>query len=113
MGKQSPIRAELAKVESLLDYSGYMYPIGFEDRHSVRPDITNDPHYLGRESLINFEGPKRGNATMQGVIPKLSRTPGSVESVGPDLGSHNKEIYSNLLGNDDHEIKALDEAGII
>ena len=113
MGKQSPIRVDLIAAESLLDSSGYMYPNGFEDRHSVRPDIANDPHYLGRESLINFEDPKRGNVPMPGVIPKLSRTPGSVESVGPNLGSHNKEIYSNLLGNDDHEIKALDEAGII
>ena len=112
MGKQSPIRVDLIAAESLFDSSGYMYPNGFEDRHSVRPDIANDPHYLGRESLINLEDPKRGNVPMPGVIPNLSRTPGSVESVGPDLGSHNKD-YSNLLGNHDHEIKALDEAGII
>ena len=36
-------------------------------------DIANDPHYAERGAIINVEG-----TPMQGIIAKLSETPGAV-----------------------------------
>ena len=76
-------------------------------------DIADDPHYRERESLINFEDPVHGTVSMPGIVPKLSKTPGSIEWTGPDLGSHNEEIYGTLLGKSEAEIKALEQDGVI
>ena len=76
-------------------------------------DIADDPHYRERESLINFEDPVHGTVSMPGIVPKLSKTPGSIEWTGPDLGSHNDEIYGTLLGKSEAEIKALEQDGVI
>ena len=76
-------------------------------------DIADDPHYRERESLIHFEDPVHGTVSMPGIVPKLSKTPGSIEWTGPDLGSHNDEIYGTLLGKSEAEIKALEQDGVI
>ena len=76
-------------------------------------DIADDPHYRERQSIINFEDPVHGTVSMPGIVPKLSKTPGSIEWTGPDLGSHNEEIYGTLLGKSEAEIKALEQDGVI
>ena len=76
-------------------------------------EIADDPHYRERESLIHFEDPVHGTVSMPGIVPKLSKTPGSIEWTGPDLGSHNEEIYGALLGKSEAEIKALEQDGVI
>ena len=76
-------------------------------------DIADDPHYRERESLIHFEDPIHGTVSMPGIVPKLSKTPGSIEWTGPDLGSHNEEIYGTLLGKSEAEIKSLEQDGVI
>ena len=50
---------------------------------------------------------------MQGVFPRLSRTPGRVRRVGPELGEHNDEVYRGLLGLADGEIEELSADGVI
>jgi len=46
------------------------------------------------------------------VVPKLSKTPGTVETPGPSLGQHNEEIYFNLLGYTKEEFARLKEEKI-
>jgi formyl-CoA transferase len=50
---------------------------------------------------------------MQGVYPRLSRTPGAVRGGAPRLGAHNDEVYGQLLGLTDDEMSALRAEGII
>ena len=76
-------------------------------------DIADDPHYRERESLVDFEDPVHGTISMPGIIPKLSKTPGSIKWMGPGLGSHNEEIYRTLLGKNEAKIKALEQEGTI
>jgi hypothetical protein len=48
------------------------------------------------------------------VVPKLSLTPGTVESVGPvAVGAHNEEIYCGRLGLSQDDLKSLRDRGII
>ncbi|MFB3167656.1 CaiB/BaiF CoA-transferase family protein [Neobacillus sp. 179-C4.2 HS] len=77
-------------------------------------DIIEDPQYQEREMIIKVEHPQLGEFPMPGVVPKLSRTPGKVKHVGPDvMGKHNVEVYQELLGFDDEKLKELQEKRII
>ena len=70
-------------------------------------DIAADPHYQARESYVTVEDPRQGPVPMSGVIPKLTGTPGRIESTGPELGQHNDEIYRDLLGKSADELARL------
>jgi formyl-CoA transferase len=49
---------------------------------------------------------------MPGIVPKLSETPGSVDSVGPELGEHNAQVLT-ALGYSSEQIAALRRDGAI
>jgi formyl-CoA transferase len=77
-------------------------------------DIVEDPQYQEREMIIKVEHPQLGEFPMPGIVPKLSRTPGKVKHVGPDvMGKHNVEVYQELLGFDDDKLIELQEKRII
>lgn len=75
--------------------------------------FLNDPHFQARRSFIDVPDPELGTVKMQNVFPALSRTPGSVRWAGPRLGEHNAEIYGELLGLSQDELKVLKEEGAI
>src|SRR5690606_36743443 len=60
-------------------------------------DMLADPHFAARQAIIHVAHPEFGDLAMQGVFPRLSRTPGEVRHPGPALGEHNDEIYRGLL----------------
>ena len=76
-------------------------------------DMLEDEHFKARDAIISLMHPKFDEIKMQNVFPKLSETPGKVKWCGPELGEHNKEIYSDLLNIDDGRLKELEEKGII
>jgi crotonobetainyl-CoA:carnitine CoA-transferase CaiB-like acyl-CoA transferase len=76
-------------------------------------DIVEDPHYCEREALIETETEEFGSMSMQGIVPKLSGTPGGLRWLGPELGQHNEEVFGNLLGLSPTEIEKLRAEGII
>jgi len=77
------------------------------------PEMLTDAHFKAREAIIKTMHPKFGEMRMQNVAPKLSETPGSVRTPGPDLGQHNDEIYKGLLNFSDERLNELRAAGII
>ena len=54
-----------------------------------------------------------GKMKMPGIVPRFSRSPGSVDRLAPALGEHNQEVYSELLGYSTEEIALLKEKGVI
>lgn len=66
-------------------------------------DLLADPHVRARDMIQTVVDPELGAVRMQGVLPPLSLTPGSVRSTGPRLGEHNDEVYGGLLGLSDSE----------
>ena len=50
---------------------------------------------------------------MAGVVPKLSRTPGGVRHVGPELGADTDAVLERLLGLAGDARAALRAAGVI
>jgi len=77
-------------------------------------DIFGDPHFKAREMLIEMEDPELGRLTAPGIVPKLSRTPGQARFTGPwELGSHNAEVYGELLGMSEDELAELKSEGVL
>jgi formyl-CoA transferase len=62
------------------------------------PDMLVDSQFKAREAIITTQHPKFGALRMQNVAPKLSATPGAVQSPAPELGQHNDEVFLQLLG---------------
>ena len=81
--------------------------------YSVR-DLFDDPHLKARENIVSVPNPLGGLLHMVGVIPRLSRTPGSIRSVGPlRPGENNEEIYGDRLGLSRGELDRLRNGGVI
>jgi crotonobetainyl-CoA:carnitine CoA-transferase CaiB-like acyl-CoA transferase len=51
-------------------------------------DIAADPHYAARGSIVEVDG-----VPMQGLIARLSRTPGELRWPGPALGAHDPPAW--------------------
>lgn len=59
--------------------------------------IMTDPHYQARGSVIQVPDDDLGEATMAGVFPKLSLTPGGVRFAGrTDVGADQEEVMRTL-----------------
>jgi crotonobetainyl-CoA:carnitine CoA-transferase CaiB-like acyl-CoA transferase len=76
-------------------------------------DLVTDPHIKAREMFVEVEYPEVGKFRVAGVTPKLSLTPGKVETPPPTIGQHNDEIYRGLLKLSDEKIEDLTEKGVI
>lgn len=76
-------------------------------------DMLSDAHFAARQAIVRLVHPELGDFPVQNVAPRLSDTPGSVRSLGPELGQHNDEIYRGLLGLDASELERLQAAGIV
>lgn len=55
-------------------------------------DMLSDPHVQARQAIVRLMHAKLGAFPMQNLAPRLSRTPGSVQSLGPELGEHNDDL---------------------
>jgi crotonobetainyl-CoA:carnitine CoA-transferase CaiB-like acyl-CoA transferase len=77
------------------------------------PDMLADPHFAAREALVALAHPEFANLVMQNVAPKLSATPGRIEWPGPPMGAFNHEVYQELLGLSDDDIRGLRQEGVI
>jgi crotonobetainyl-CoA:carnitine CoA-transferase CaiB-like acyl-CoA transferase len=76
-------------------------------------DIFDHAQYLAREMLVRVPDPQLGDAVVQNVVPKLSKTPGAIRHLGPTLGQHNDEVYRGDLGYSEERMRALHDAGVI
>lgn len=77
-------------------------------------DLFHDPQLAYREMLVAKEDPRIGQVIHPGIVPKLTVTPGDIAWSGPpDPGTHNAEIYSDLIGRSPDELARLRTAGVI
>ena len=77
-------------------------------------DIFEDEHFRAREMLVEHEDPEFGAYLGPGIVPKFSGTPGRVRwSATWEPGSHNREVYCDLLGLSDEAFAELAEEGVL
>jgi formyl-CoA transferase len=61
-------------------------------------DLIDNPHIVAREMVVTVDDADLGPLRMQGIVPKLSKTPGAVRHSGQRLGESNELVYGELLG---------------
>lgn len=75
-------------------------------------DMMQDPHFQARglfeQVEINGEPLK-----IPAITPKLTSTPGRTDWPGPEVGSHNHEVFQSILGFSETDLAALSEAEVI
>jgi succinyl-CoA--D-citramalate CoA-transferase len=76
-------------------------------------DIFRDAQYRAREAMVRVMDAELGEAIVQNVVPKFSKTPGSVDFLGPKIGEHNEEIYCAELNYSKEKVRQLKDAEII
>ena len=74
-------------------------------------DIAQDPHYKARGNIEAIQMHDGTKVDVPGVIPKLSRTPGSIRTLAPDIGQNTDEILRGI-GLSDAQIASLKERGV-
>jgi formyl-CoA transferase/succinyl-CoA--D-citramalate CoA-transferase len=77
------------------------------------PDLAADPHIAAREMIVRLAAGFEAPVPMAGVVPKLSRTPGTIRHPGPVLGAHTDEVLRDLAGLHPDEIAVLRDDGVV
>jgi succinyl-CoA--D-citramalate CoA-transferase len=76
-------------------------------------DLFADPHVAARGALALMPDEEFGPIKTSAPVPKLSRTPGSIQWSGGLSGADNEFVLHHLLGIDRERLTALTNEGII
>jgi crotonobetainyl-CoA:carnitine CoA-transferase CaiB-like acyl-CoA transferase len=76
-------------------------------------DISEDPWFRERGLLVSQEDEVHGEISMTGVVPRLSRTPGSIRSGARWTTGADTDDVLHDVGIDDEELARLREQGIV
>ena len=75
-------------------------------------DIAADPHYQARGMLSEVEMDDGTLLSVPGIVPKLSRTPGSHRRNAPQIGQDTDDVLREM-GLSPEQIKTLKDQGIV
>ena len=75
-------------------------------------DIAQDPHYQARDMLRTVRMDDGSDLMVPGIVPKLSRTPGSHRRNAPGVGQDSDAVLAGM-GLSSAQIQALREQGIV
>lgn len=75
-------------------------------------DIARDPHYKARGMLQEIALSDGGSLTIPGIVPKLSRTPGSHRRNAPSVGQDTRELLAKI-GLSQDQVAQLEAARVI
>jgi crotonobetainyl-CoA:carnitine CoA-transferase CaiB-like acyl-CoA transferase len=91
------IIAEWTRQHLCTDLANMLEEVGVPNtRVYTIADIYQDPHFLERNMLVKVPHPKIGHTTQMGVVPRLSRTPGSIRHTGHELGQDTKDVLATF-----------------
>jgi crotonobetainyl-CoA:carnitine CoA-transferase CaiB-like acyl-CoA transferase len=76
-------------------------------------DLFADPHIAARGNLARVTEPVVGEVVVPNVLPRLSRTPGRIDSLGPRLGEATSEVLESWLGLGPADVAALRDKRVI
>ena len=97
----------VAQVLELLDAASV--PAG---RIYTVADIATDPHYQAREMILQTVMADGRTLALPGIVPKLSRTPGSHRRNAPEIGQDTDAVLQDI-GLTPAQIQALKDKGIV
>lgn len=97
----------VAQVLELLDAASV--PAG---RIYTVADIAADPHYQARDMILQTTMADGSTLSLPGIVPKLSRTPGSHRRNAPTIGQDTDAVLQDI-GLTASQIQALKDKGIV
>ncbi len=75
--------------------------------------LVEDPHLNDRNFFEEWDHPEIGRKKYDGVLWKMSKTPGKIRRHAPLIGQHNNFVFGELLGLSREEIDKLIEEKVI
>ena len=75
-------------------------------------DIANDPQVQANGYIMEINDDIHGKVRVPGIPVKLSKTPGKVTKLAPELGQHTEEVLMELGGYTWEDLAQLREAGV-
>ncbi len=75
-------------------------------------DMAKDEHYQARGMFEQVEIDGKP-LKIPAIVPKLKSTPGETDWSGPELGSHNKEVFTEILKLRPDQLNHLKKIGIV
>ena len=76
-------------------------------------DHFHDEHLIKRNFTYTVHDPIYGDVVEEGIVPKMSETPGRIKWVGKPVGFDNEFVLKRFLGMSSDKIKGLKERNII
>jgi crotonobetainyl-CoA:carnitine CoA-transferase CaiB-like acyl-CoA transferase len=76
-------------------------------------DHFHDEHLIKRNFTYTVHDPIYGEVVEEGIVPKMSETPGRIKWVGKAVGFDNEYVLKRFLGMRTDKIKGLKERNII
>jgi formyl-CoA transferase len=71
-----------------------------------------DPQLAARDWWQTMTHEELGDCEFDGVLPKLSRTPGTLRKSSPLFGEHTHEVMRDVLGMSDDELVEHEAMGV-
>ncbi|MEU7853231.1 CoA transferase [Nonomuraea sp. NPDC049141] len=75
--------------------------------------VEADEHLAARDFYPVLEHALAGPVRHEGIVVRMSATPGALTAPAPLLGQHTDAVLKGLLGMDDDELSRLREAGVL
>ncbi|MEM7406653.1 MAG: CaiB/BaiF CoA-transferase family protein [Pseudomonadota bacterium] len=75
-------------------------------------DMMADPHFQARDLFHQVEIDGKP-LKVPAITPRLESTPGATRWPGPEVGSHNEEVFKDVLGLDAAAISNLRATGVV
>jgi len=76
-------------------------------------ELADDPQAWVNDYFVEVDHPTFGRQRQRGVVVQLSKTPGEVVNLGPELGQHTEEVLVETLGYSWEEVIQLKDEEII
>jgi crotonobetainyl-CoA:carnitine CoA-transferase CaiB-like acyl-CoA transferase len=75
--------------------------------------LVEDQHLNACGFFQEWEHPEMGKRKYDGLLWKMSKTPGKIRQRAPSVGEHNNYVFGELLGMPQEEIDRLVEEKVI
>jgi len=109
-----PILSEVMKTKTTVQWIEELSEVGIPcgPINNIE-QVANHPQVLARDMIKEISHPRLGKLKLINSPIKLSRTPGGIEGISPDLGQDTEQVLNDLLGMSEKEINQLKKSRAI